>query len=408
MEFHPDGVVRIEDRLGEPFLVAFLDLVEGELQAGLIVVITIQRSRKVGSDRRDTGVDIGESLDDPGVVVTIGVVVEDVPVEVTDLPGGAHGEKICVEDKEAVVGTFHNRSGATGAKIGFGESNLLLFSGRREGVAGDPTAFEMLGQTLFDQRLQDLGDGRRLEPDDRPDGGWLRETLELASVQNQEALVRGVRHGRRAYPAPPESTEPAPGNFSAMNASVQIGADGTPRCWWCGTDPEYVRYHDEEWGRPLHGEAKVLEKLCLEGAQAGLSWITILRKRPRYREVFQDFDPYVVARFDDDDVERLMLDAGIVRNRGKITATIDNARATVRLLENGDSLDALCWSFAPPPRIHRRSANDPLLATTDESVAMSKELKRRGFRFVGPTTMYAFMQSSGMVDDHIDGCWVSR
>jgi DNA-3-methyladenine glycosylase I len=193
-----------------------------------------------------------------------------------------------------------------------------------------------------------------------------------------------------------------------MNASVHVGADGTPRCWWPGEDPEYVRYHDEEWGRPLHGEAKVLEKLCLEGAQAGLSWITILRKRPRYREVFEGFDPYIVAKFDDTDVERLMTDAGIVRNRGKITATIDNARATVTLLENGESLDALCWSFAPPPKAHRRKANDPLDATSPESVAMSKELKRRGFRFVGPTTMYAFMQSSGMVDDHIEGCWVPR
>lgn len=193
-----------------------------------------------------------------------------------------------------------------------------------------------------------------------------------------------------------------------MNGSVQVGADGTPRCWWCGTDPEYVRYHDEEWGQPLHGEAKILEKLCLEGAQAGLSWITILRKRPRYREVFEHFDPRVVAGFGDADVERLMADAGIVRNRGKITAAIDNARATARMLDGGESLDALCWSFAPSPRSHRRSSTEPLDATSPESVAMSKELKRRGFRFVGPTTMYAFMQSSGMVDDHIDGCWVPR
>ena len=193
-----------------------------------------------------------------------------------------------------------------------------------------------------------------------------------------------------------------------MIGTVQIGADGTPRCWWCGNDAEYVRYHDEEWGRPLHGEAKVLEKLCLEGAQAGLSWITILRKRPRYREVFQEFDPYAVARFAETDVERLMGDVGIVRNRAKITAAIDNARATVRMLDAGDSLDALCWSFAPPARSRRLSAAESMVASTVESAAMSRELKRRGFRFVGPTTMHAFMQSAGMVDDHIEGCWVPQ
>ncbi len=167
-----------------------------------------------------------------------------------------------------------------------------------------------------------------------------------------------------------------------------------------------MAYHDDEWGRPLHGEAKVLEKLCLEGAQAGLSWLTILRKRARYREVFEGFDPYVVAEFDDRHVELLMTDPGIVRNRAKITATIDNARATVAILDAGGSLDALCWSFRPPPRPIRLGETDDIAATSPESVALSKELKRRGFRFVGPTTMYAFMQSSGMVDDHTDGCFV--
>jgi DNA-3-methyladenine glycosylase I len=181
--------------------------------------------------------------------------------------------------------------------------------------------------------------------------------------------------------------------------------EGVTRCWWPGTDPLYVRYHDEEWGRPLHGEAAVLEKLCLEGAQAGLSWITILRKRARYREVFAGFDPYVVSDFDEHDVERLLTDAGIVRNRAKIESTIDNARASVRLLDAGESLDELCWSFRPEPRPNRRTEDDGLDVTCPEAVAMSKELKRRGFRFVGPTTMYAFMQSAGMIDDHIDGCW---
>ena len=139
-------------------------------------------------------------------------------------------------------------------------------------------------------------------------------------------------------------------SFDVMHGHLIVGADGERRCWWCGTDDQYVAYHDDEWGRPLHGEAKVLEKLCLEGAQAGLSWLTILRKRARYREVFEGFDPHVVASFDERQVEILMADAGIVRNRAKITATIDNARATVALLDAGESLDALCWSFQPPLR----------------------------------------------------------
>lgn len=192
-----------------------------------------------------------------------------------------------------------------------------------------------------------------------------------------------------------------------MHGYLLTGADAKQRCWWCGADDLYVAYHDQEWGRPLHGEAEVLEKLCLEGAQAGLSWITILRKRARYREVFEGFDPYVVASFDDRHVELLVSDAGIVRNRAKIISAIDNARATVTLLDSGESLDALCWSFQPPPRVTRRTERDELSVTCPEAIALSKELKRRGFGFVGPTTMYAFMQSAGLVDDHIDGCWVA-
>lgn len=190
------------------------------------------------------------------------------------------------------------------------------------------------------------------------------------------------------------------------NSRLLIGGDGLVRCRWCGVDDLYVRYHDEEWGQALHGEANVLEKLCLEGAQAGLSWITILRKRENYRRVFADFDPFVLAEYTDADVARLLLDPGIVRNRGKIEATIGNARATVALLDAGLSLDNLCWSFRPTPRPHRLGEADEFPATCPESVALSKELKRRGFRFVGPTTMYALMQSSGMIDDHMDGCWV--
>jgi DNA-3-methyladenine glycosylase I len=184
--------------------------------------------------------------------------------------------------------------------------------------------------------------------------------------------------------------------------SLITGPDGRARCAWAGDDVEYRRYHDEEWGTPLHGDRPLFEKMALEGFQAGLSWITILRKRPRFREVFAGFDPEVVAEFGDDDVERLMQDAGIIRNRAKILATIGNARL-VRDMAEGE-LDALMWSFAPPAAPRPASFAD-VPAVTPESAAMSKELRRRGFRFVGATTMYALMQSGGMVDDHVVGCW---
>ncbi|WP_434811408.1 DNA-3-methyladenine glycosylase I [Microbacterium sp. bgisy189] len=183
---------------------------------------------------------------------------------------------------------------------------------------------------------------------------------------------------------------------------TRTGPDGRERCAWVGDDAEYRRYHDEEWGRPLHGDRALLEKMSLEGFQAGLSWITILRKRPRFREVFAGFDPDVVAAFDEADVERLMTDAGIVRNRAKILATIGNA-ALVRDMAPGE-LDALMWSFAPAPKPRPRDFSE-VPATTPASDAMSKTLRKAGFRFVGSTTMYALMQSSGMVDDHVVGCW---
>lgn len=184
--------------------------------------------------------------------------------------------------------------------------------------------------------------------------------------------------------------------------SLITGPDRRARCGWVGDDAEYRRYHDEEWGTPLHGDRALFEKMALEGFQAGLSWITILRKRPRFREVFTGFDPELVAEFDESDVERLMADAGIIRNRAKIEATIGNARI-VRSMTEGE-LDELMWSFAPAPGIRPASFAD-VPAVTPESTAMSKELRRRGFRFVGPTTMYALMQSAGMVDDHVVGCW---
>ncbi|WP_282837786.1 DNA-3-methyladenine glycosylase I [Microbacterium flavum] len=187
-------------------------------------------------------------------------------------------------------------------------------------------------------------------------------------------------------------------------SDLRIGPDGIARCGWVGDDPEYRRYHDEEWGRPLHGERPLFEKMSLEGFQAGLSWITILRKRPAFRAAFAGFAPDAVAAFGDADVERLMGDAGIVRNRAKILAAIGNARLVAQMPEG--ELDTLMWSFAPPPRSEADRPVDfgGVPATTPASDALSKALRAAGFRFVGPTTMYALMQSAGMVDDHLVGC----
>jgi len=192
-----------------------------------------------------------------------------------------------------------------------------------------------------------------------------------------------------------------------VSGDLRVGGDGLARCAWVGEDAEYSRYHDEEWGRPLRGDRALFEKLSLEGFQAGLSWITILRKRPRFREVFAGFEPAAVAAFDETDVERLMQDAGIVRNRAKIEAVIGNARLLLQMRPG--ELDGLIWSFAPDadeaaPRPRPRSFAD-VPATTPASIALSKTLRTAGFRFVGPTTMYALMQSAGLVDDHLVGCW---
>lgn len=175
------------------------------------------------------------------------------------------------------------------------------------------------------------------------------------------------------------------------------------RCFGAG-DPLYEAYHDHEWGVPVHGESAVLERIVLEGAQSGLSWITILRKRENYRAAFRGFDPDAVAAFAPQDVERLMLDAGIVRNRLKIESAITNARATVALRDSGQSLDELFWSFAPPARKRPPAAWGDIPASTAESIALAKALKKAGFVFVGPTTMYAAMQACGLVNDHLKGC----
>ncbi len=180
-----------------------------------------------------------------------------------------------------------------------------------------------------------------------------------------------------------------------------VGPDGLARCPWGVSAPDYVAYHDDEWGRPVHGTPALYERMCLEAFQSGLSWLTILRKRPAFRAAFAGFDPVRVAGFDDRDVRRLMADAGIVRNRAKVEATIANAKAVLAL--DGD-LDELLWSFAPVPERAAPVTGADVPAVTEESAAMAKALKRQGFRFVGPTTAYALMQATGMVNDHLAGC----
>lgn len=196
---------------------------------------------------------------------------------------------------------------------------------------------------------------------------------------------------------------------------LEIGSDALARCGWVGRDPEYIRYHDEEWGVPLLGDQKLFEKLSLEAFQAGLSWITILKRRPGFREAFANFDVDTVAAFTKTDVERLMTDERIIRNRAKIVATIENAKVVQRMVtESPGSLHDLIWSFQPLTFQQRNTcAGDEVLryqslsevpAVTPESEQLSKTLKKLGFKFVGATTMYALMQSAGLVDDHLAGC----
>jgi len=189
--------------------------------------------------------------------------------------------------------------------------------------------------------------------------------------------------------------------------ALPVGADGRRRCSWADQAPIYTAYHDEEWGRPVHGEVPLFERITLEAFQSGLSWLTILRKREGFRRAFAGFDPEQVAAFDDGDVARLLDDASIVRNRAKVRAAITNAAAVLRLREAG-GLDAVFWSFAPDGDRPRPASMDEVPATTPESVALAKALKRHGFVFVGPTTAYAAMQACGVVDDHVAGCYVPR
>ena len=187
------------------------------------------------------------------------------------------------------------------------------------------------------------------------------------------------------------------------------GDDGALRCGWCQATPAYQHYHDHEWGFPVTDDRRLFEKLCLEGFQAGLSWLTILNKREAFREAFAQFDAERVARFGERDVARLLTDAGIVRHRGKIESTINNAQRVIELRAEFGSLSAYVWRFQPAPASRpKRLSLEALKAmtTSPESVAMSKDLKKRGWSFVGPTTVYAFMQAMGLVNDHLDGCHV--
>jgi len=179
------------------------------------------------------------------------------------------------------------------------------------------------------------------------------------------------------------------------------------RCSWPGADELYIHYHDHEWGRPITDDRRLFEKICLEGFQSGLSWLTILRKRDNFRRAFKDFEPAVVARFGARDVQRLLKDAGIVRHRGKIESTINNAKRALALIDEKGSLAAYFWSWEPPANARpKRLTRAQLMkmSTTPQSIALSKDLKARGWTFVGPTTCYAFMQAMGLVNDHIEGC----
>jgi DNA-3-methyladenine glycosylase I len=179
------------------------------------------------------------------------------------------------------------------------------------------------------------------------------------------------------------------------------------RCWWAGTDPLYVKYHDEEWGRPVVDDTRLFEKICLEGFQSGLSWITVLRKRENFRNAFAGFDPATVARFGSRDVARLLKDEGIIRHRGKIESTINNAQRALELQDEFGSIAQYVWNFEPSPEDRpKRMTRDALItmATSPASVTLSKDLKKRGWTFVGPTTVYAFMQAMGLVNDHLHTC----
>ncbi len=190
-----------------------------------------------------------------------------------------------------------------------------------------------------------------------------------------------------------------------MSAATSAGTDGRVRCWWPGDDASYVAYHDTEWGRPVIDDNRLFEKLCLEGFQSGLSWLTILRKRENFRAAFGGFDIATVAAFGPVEVERLLGDAGIVRHRGKIESTVNNARRAVEVIDEFGTFAAYLWAWEPAEPGPPPAGSESIPASTPESAALAKDLKRRGWSFVGPTTVYAFMQSMGLVNDHLEGCF---
>jgi DNA-3-methyladenine glycosylase I len=240
--------------------------------------------------------------------------------------------------------------------------------------------------------------------------GAVHATSFSSSTEPTQRLLSGFRDGCPAV----RTVRGTPGTSPLVRSTVRrvddlvTGPDGVTRCGWCATDPLYVRYHDAEWGIPVHDDVRLFEKICLEGFQAGLSWLTVLRKRPALRAAFAGFEPAAVARFSDDDVRRLLDDHRIIRNRAKIEATIHNAGRYLALAQSGGTLDRLVWSYAPPASgpPPRRLRDVP--AETERSRALARDLADRGWRYVGPVTVYAFMQAMGLVDDHLVGCDLRR
>jgi len=190
-----------------------------------------------------------------------------------------------------------------------------------------------------------------------------------------------------------------------VHEPIRVNADGIPRCWWCGDDPLYVDYHDNEWGRPVTDADRLFEKICLEGFQSGLAWITVLRKRENFRDAFRGFTIDAVSGMDEREVETLLTNAGIIRHRGKIEATLNNARCALGMRDEGIDLVSHVWSFAPRTQLGRETTEWPV-TTSPSAIALSKDLKKRGWKFVGPTTVYSFMQSMGLVNDHFGTCHV--
>jgi len=207
-------------------------------------------------------------------------------------------------------------------------------------------------------------------------------------------LHSGAIRGRKALSRSPRLPD-----------GVIAGADGRPRCSWPGADALYLAYHDSEWGRPVKDDRRLFEKLCLEGFQSGLSWITILRKRENFRKAFAGFDFDRIAKFGERDVKRCLADGGFVRHRGKIESVINNAKRAREIIDEAGSLAAFVWRYEPDPKSRpKRIGRGDILPTSPESIALSNELRRRGWSFVGPTTVYAFMQAMGLVNDHLSGC----